>query len=385
VAADRRLPEALPLKRFALWLSIVVTCIGSAELTARLEDRLRLGVDWFAVPDHDRDLILHDDFGVRGRPNGRFKKWALNSFGFRHAEMSFEPPRDCIRVMVLGASETFGLYESAGKEYPKQLEAALRRVECHEVINGAVTGLTLKGQIQLWQGWVSKFRPDIVVVYPTPGFYLANNPPAFPKPPSRDSPVLPPWWTPRLIERAKDVFEFPAFIQRRRVAQRMAAITRSEPGWAFAALPADRLAQFEADLGTLTGVIQATGARVVLLTHATRFGGEPADDDAEALYAWRQFTPKASTEMLLEFEARAADATVRVASRQKAALVDARASMSGRREWFAEGDALHFNDEGARVIADLIAQCLLNDPAIRQHVRNKLGAGPPGNSAPARR
>jgi hypothetical protein len=375
----------VPLNRFVLWLCIGVTCVASAELTARLEDRLRLGIDWFAVPDHDRDLVLHDALGIRGRPNGRFKKWALNSFGFRAAEMSLEPAKDCVRVMVLGASETFGLYESSGMEFPAQLETALRRTGCYEVVNAAVTGLTIKGQIQLWKGWASRFRPDIVVVYPTPGFYLANSPPDFPKPPAGNPPAPPPWWTPRLLERAKDVFEFPAFIQRRRVAQRLASLTRSEPGWAFSSLPADRLAQFETDLGMLTEVVQTTGARVVLLTHAIRFGGTPRGDDQEALDAWRQFTPKASAEILLEFEQRAAEATVRVASRDHAALVDVRGVMNGRREWFAEGDALHFTDEGAGVIADLIAQCVLTDPAIRQHVSHKLGTGRAGTTAPARR
>lgn len=373
------------MKRPALWLSIALTCIASAEITARIEDRLRLGIDWFAVPDHDRDLILHDELAIRGRPNGRFKKWSLNSFGFRRSEMSFVPPRDCMRVMVLGASETFGLYESRGKEFPAQLEAALRRVECHEVVNAAVAGLTLKGQIRLWEGWASQFRPDIVVVYPTPGFYLANSPPQFPKPPSGDPPELPPWWTPRLIERAKDVFEFPAFIQRRRVARRLATITRTDPGWAFAAVPADRVELFEADLEALTGVIQATGARAVLLTHATRFGGTPAADDEEALHAWRQFTPKASGEILLAFEARAAEATKRVAERTRATLVDVRGVMNGHREWFAPGDALHFNDDGAAVIADLTARQILTDPAIRQHVHNKLGSGRGGGGAFERR
>lgn len=374
----------MPLKRLALWVSIALTCVGSAELTARLEDRLRLGIDWFAVPDHDRDLVLHDDLGIRGRPNGRFKKWSLNSFGFRHAEMSLEPAKDCVRVMLLGASETFGLYESAGKEFPAQLETTLRRTGCYEVVNAAVAGLTIKGQIQLWKGWASRFRPDVVVVYPTPGFYLANSPPDFPKPPSRDTPAPPPWWTSRLLQRAKDVFEFPAFIQRRRVAQHLASLTSSEPGWAFSSLPVDRLAQFEADLGMLTDVIQMTGARVVLLTHATRFGDTPATDDEEALYAWRQFTPKASAEILLEFEQRAAEATARTASRKGAALVDVRAVMNGRREWFAEGDALHFNDAGAGIIADLIAQRLLTDPEIRQHVRKKLGVGRAGETPSAR-
>ena len=137
-------------------------------------------------------------------------------------------------------------------EYPAQLEAELRRSGCYEVINAAVPGLTVRGLIQLWKGWVSRFRPDIVVVYPTPGFYLANTAPEFPRPPSGNPPAPPPWWTPRLVERAQDVFEFPEFIQRRRVAQRLAEATRTEPGWAFSSLPPDRLAQFEADVDALT-------------------------------------------------------------------------------------------------------------------------------------
>ena len=157
------------------------------------------------------------------------------------------------------------------------------------------------------------------VIYPTPGFYLANSAPKFPEPPSNNPTPLPPWWTPRLIERAKDVFDYPDFIQRKRVQRRLAEVTRSEPGWAFPSLPADRLALFESDLGTLTDLIQATGARAVLLTHATRFGSSRAADDEETLMAWRQFTPKASGEILLEFEARAADATHRVADRKHAA------------------------------------------------------------------
>ena len=373
------------LSRLALWLSVAVTCICSAELTARLEDRLRLGIDWFAVPDHDRDLVLHDEIGIRGRPNGRFKKWSLNSFGFRHAEMRLEPAKGCIRVMVLGASETFGLYESPGKEYVAQLEAALQQHGCYEVVNTAVAGLTVKGLIQLWKGWVSRFSPDIVVIYPTPGFYLANSVPGYPKPPTGNPPPVPPWWTPRLIGRVEDVFEFPDFIQRRRVARQVAEVMRASPAPPFSSMPTDRLAQFEEDLGLLTELIQASGARVVLLTHATRFGSALDDAERAALDAWRQFTPRASGEILLEFEQEAAEATRRVASRSQATLTDVRAAMNGHQEWFAEGDALHFNDEGAGVIANLIAERLLTDPVIRQHVKNKLDGRGPGATAPARR
>ncbi len=354
-------------------LAVAVMFLFAAEVAARVEDRLRLGVELFAVPDHDRDLILHDAIAVRGRPNGRFKKWALNNFGFRNAEMAKDPPEECVRVMVLGASESFGLYESQGKEYPAQLQGILRS-GCYEVVNAAITGLTVRAIIQLWNRWGSEFAPDVVVVYPTPAFYLANNPPDDPRPPSGPVPAGPPPWTLRLIDRARDVIDMPAFIQRRRVARTLAGKRRNEPGWSFDSVPEERTRRFEEDLRTLVQSVQRSGARIVLLTHATGFGSPPKAAEQDALTAWLQFCPRASAEILLQFEAVAATSTKHVASQETASVVDVASKMNGHGEWFAE-DYLHFNDAGAGVIAGLVADYILSDvnviahPARRQHHR----------------
>lgn len=45
-----------------------------------------------------------------------FSKWKLNALGFA-AQPSSERNPQAPRAMVLGASETFGLYEAEGKEY----------------------------------------------------------------------------------------------------------------------------------------------------------------------------------------------------------------------------------------------------------------------------
>ncbi|HKW01043.1 MAG TPA: hypothetical protein VJN96_14555 [Vicinamibacterales bacterium] len=350
--------------RSVFWVSIAVTCVLSAEITARVEDRLRLGVGLLAVPDHDRDLILHDELGIRGRPDGRFKKWRLNSYGFRGPEITLAPPPGCVRVMVLGASETFGLYESPDHEFPAQLRTLLNEHGCFEVLNGAVPGMTLRTLITYWNNWGRRFSPAIVAVYPTPAFYLAKNPPDYPQPPSGPPAPAPPWWTPRLIERARDVFDFPAFIQRRRVA-RWLADAPPPPGGVFPFAPADRLDQFEADLTILTRSIDATSARVVLLTHATAFQFPVSAADNDQLNAWHLMVPKATAPVLLEFERRSADATKRVAAAQGAALVDVAASLDGHREYFAD-DFIHFNDRGAQEVARAITAQVLADPAARR-------------------
>lgn len=341
--------------RLASYLGVFLLVVASAELTSRVEDRLRVGTDLLAVPDHDRDLILHDELGIRGRPNGRFKRWHLNSFGFRSPPIGEQPSKGCTRIVVLGASETFGLYESPEKEYPAQLSSLLNSGGCYEVVNAAVVGLTVRGIITLWQNWVARFSPAIVVVYPTPAFYLANSAPGYPGPAAQSTDA--PWWTLRLLERAKDVFDFPDFIQRRRISRALAAATDHPPGWAFDTVPVDRLRQFEEDLDRLTELIRQSGARPVLVTHATAFSRPPGAEDEDDLMALRLRVPKATVPVLLEFETLTAEATARVAARRNAALVDAASVMNGHRGWFAE-DSVHFNDAGAGTLARLIANAL---------------------------
>jgi len=344
----------MPSRNLAFWLMTGAVCLGAAEITSRIDDRVRYGVGFLDAPDHDRALTIHDDLGVRGRPNGQFKTWKLNGFGFRSPSMSLAPPAGCQRVMVLGASETFGLYETPGEEYPAQLGTLLRERGCYEVVNAAVTGLPIRGILPLWRNWCVRFSPVFVVIYPTPAFYLANRPPAFPGPPPNAARAAP-WWTPRLLDRAKDVFEFPAFIQRRRISQAIDSARQGQPpDWRFTDVPPDRLEQFSADLDQLVTDILESGAKPVLLTHATGFQNPPITGDSDNLNAWLQRAPRASPAIMLEFERQAADATRRLALERGAILVDAAQAMDAKRALFAS-DSLHFNDTGAGVIARLIA------------------------------
>ena len=101
------------------WMLVVATALIAAELATRLDDWIRLGVPPSQNSYSEDGLILHGPDGTRGRPHARYKKWKLNQFGFRGPEMLLRPISPRPRIMILGSSEAFGLYESEDKEFPR--------------------------------------------------------------------------------------------------------------------------------------------------------------------------------------------------------------------------------------------------------------------------
>ena len=212
------------MRRYILPLLLLAPIVVfAAEVTARVDDRIRYGIPFASTPD-SRDLTIVDSLGTRGQPGARYKGWQLNNFGFRGPDITAQPTTGCTRVMVLGASETFGYYETPGKEYPAQLADSLRDAGCFDVINAAVAGMGLRQQVWMWKNHASRFRPDYVLIYPTPLFYLRSD--TSTQPQDVAAAAMPARrLRPRLIERAKDVVDMPRPIQRQRILRWIAAET----------------------------------------------------------------------------------------------------------------------------------------------------------------
>lgn len=362
----------LLLLRRSMWLGLVaVVGVIAAEVMARVDDAVRSGTPLLASPSYD-DLTMRDSLGTRGRPFARYQKWKLNGEGFRSQEVPLKPRPECVRVAVMGASETFGYWESPGKEYPAQLADSLNRTGCYEVINTAIAGMGTTGQIQLWENWVSRFKPSVVVIYASPVFYLSNDPPKFPAPnragagPKRASAsVRPTPFEPRLLGRLHDHIHYPDFIQRRRVMKTIArALAGKGDEWVYTSVPDDRLALFRSHLDSLVASVRAKGAVPVLVTHAMRFGDSMNSEDRDILRAWRSFTPRATEEVLISFERKAAGSVREAALERDVPLADVANVMTGHTKWFA--DFVHFNDDGAGVVAGSIARTVesIRDPSV---------------------
>jgi hypothetical protein len=339
----------------ALYLSLLV--VGPfVEIGARAYDAVRWGTPWTASPEYTADLVVHDSSGIHGRPNGRFQKWQLNSAGFRSPESVLAAPDSCTRVLVLGASETFGYAEPAGLEYPAQLADTLRGARCFVVGNAAVAGLNMGAIDLLFRRWASpRFRPDIVVVIASPGLYLGDEDPKPVQPVARggEPSARPP--RPRSVAMAKDLLQFPAFIQERRIERMVEGLSAGrDSAWFFRTVPQARLDRFRDDLDSLTMHVQASGATMVLLTRPVKFRSDTAPGAASGLQALRQFGARALPRTILTFDSAGAEVVKSVAERHKAGLVDAKATMSGRPDLFA--DPVHYSVEGSAVIAGLVAQ-----------------------------
>jgi hypothetical protein len=338
---------------------LAVCAFVGAETAARVEDWFRLGVPLDVVPDHDRDLLIRDSLGLRGRPGGRYQQWRLNAFGFRGPEITRRPAAGCDRVMVLGSSESFGYYEGVGREYPRQLADSLRDLgHCGDVVNGSAAGFTLPRLITLWDRYASGFGASIVLIYANPGFYLADPPPSLVLPPAPPIERDRRWWIPRMLERARDRIEVPRPVQRWRLARRLEAQVEGKPSsWFYASVPEERLELYRQHLDSLVRVVTAKGARAVLIVPATRFSDPPGPDDDRFIADQRQFVPRVLPTTLVRFHKAARGAVCAVARARGVGVVDASASLSGRAELFA--DAMHFTDAGAAQLGGLLARALV--------------------------
>ena len=323
------------------WFVILIVFVATAELFSRVDDSITWGAPLLSPYTHDR-LLLQDSLGFRGRLNYRFQKWRMNNAGFRGPDIALTPAPGVIRVAVLGASETFGLYESEGAEYPARMQVLLDSVAPgrFEVINTGLFGMSLSSMIGYVNRAVVPVHPQLLLIYPSPAFYLEQNPPPLiytppvfrPPRPLRIGPlILPPdFFEPRVAERARDALKtlVPNVVVKE-VRQWRLDKVRSAHGadWVWRSVPADRMTLLRRHLERLLVSIQGTGVRVALVTHTNRFVGAPGDtlgpDARHLVNQMSQYYQKASQRVLLTVDSVANGVVRQVAAEQGAAVVEA--------------------------------------------------------------
>lgn len=351
------------MKETLLYLPYAVIVLGlivvAGELAARLDDWAFQRVPICAQVDRERDLMFHDAACVRGRPHGLFKKYRLNEFGFRGPEINRTKAPGTKRVLFLGASETFGLYESEGREFAEQLRRTFfASGEPIEIVNAAVAGMTLPSLTAYWEHWVKNFGADLVLIYPSPQFYLDNEMPAAVHP-DPDRYNHPPRFKSRFLSRLSDTLKQVDFVKRLRVNLLLwRQLKGKDASWIFRAPPQDRLNAFSRDLTLLGESIAKSGAKPVLVTHAFKNTPPLSHADEQQLQAFRIFFPRSELVVMPLFDAEAAQKTLAAARAKGWPSIDVSSQLSGRRELFA--DPTHFNDKGSEAMAHILAPEIRN-------------------------
>jgi hypothetical protein len=345
------------------WIGLVFVLV--LEFSARIEDSLKWGAPFFGSYSRS-NLWTTDSLGKHGRPNAHFEKWRLNSHGFRGPEISVKKPEGVIRVIVLGASETFGLYESPGMEFPAQIQKILdeREPGRFQVINAAVAGITLPTITRYFDLRIKKFDPDVIILYPTPVNYLLVDPPG------REG-GTDPQITKKSIPASRILRKIRGAAQRfipRKIKDRMniylhsryiRRITRQhQPGWTWQeSFPPERLELFKEHLLEFIQKIQDNDVQLILATHANRFSGKMTQDDRAHMLQWMRFHPRASQECILNFDS-AANRIIRSASiEENIYAADIDSILTGFNLNFS--DFAHFTDLGASVVSELFANAVL--------------------------
>ena len=341
---------------------LALVFLASLEVAARVDDWVMRGVPLF-VNYNMEQLFLDGPLGTTGRPGARYARWGIGPDGFRGPAV--QPQTGQARIVTYGASETFGIYEDEGKEYPRQLEQLLNARHTtprFEVLNMALPGMRVGSGVRYLQEVLRRYPARYVLIYPTATHYIGVTRPYCGRP-VRTPTAQTGWGRPdwRIAERSRDVIKT-LLPQRLQTALRKASIAWSRRGHpALAAVPEPSLAAFESDLRcALAAIRMAPGAEPVLVTHARRFSHAAQPDDEDWLTAWRQQYPELEQGGFQLLERQANEIVRRVAGELGTRLVDADAALSGHPDLF--GDYSHFNNTGAARMAALLVQELGRAP-----------------------
>jgi hypothetical protein len=353
-----------PKRPFWKWILYAVVllgiCLVCAESTARLDDWMRFGTGYLETPTME-SLVLKEVGYRRGRPKSGFRHWTLNEHGFRGPSFRKEKEPGTTRVMVLGASETFGTHESPGKSYPETLATLLP--ESYQMINAAVVGMPLAEAINYWDLYLAEYQPDILVLCASPLFYLAEHAPAIsPVSSSASAPMPPPpiglFDSSRIVERLRNRFSIPALVVEARDRANIAkTIASKDPGWVFEKPPEDRLLLYQEHLAMMIDRTKDASCQLILVTQPISAAESIRPEDQGDILAARALRPRVTEQVLVDFCKLARDRMIVLADSRSVPVVDLWGVMTGDKSLFR--DIVHFSDRGAKIVAENVFRQLI--------------------------
>ncbi len=355
----------------------------SMELCARIDDSFKYQAPIFGAYSSDI-LRATDKDGIRHNvPSSRFEKWEINNFGFRGKPFGTEKPRGVKRIVCMGTSESFGLYEDPNMEWPAQLNAMLQHHKRYEVINASVVGLGIEYFVPYLKKYVFHLRPDIVILYVNPYFYLGgkimkkarrqNNPSSqnvTDKVSKKVKIKISDRLKPRLLPKIKQA-----------VKQRMPkALLRTYQVWDMSrqvreleerdlkgktpldVVPKEYMESFELDMTSLVDFLKHHQIQVILSTYPTLATEENLKHHPEIFLDARRFSIWLSFNGMMDASRRFNDVLRLVAEKTGVGLVDSSRIVPGNIQYF--GDNVHYTNEGATLVAQGFADFILSDMSM---------------------
>jgi len=325
-----------------------------------------------------RAVLAEDSSGIRHNiPGVKYGKWEINSLGFRGKEVDLKKKEGQIRIVCLGGSETFGVFESKDREWPSQLGEMLRNQSPRvEVINASVAGLTLKWKRAYVEKYVLPLKPDIMIT--TQGALL----------PITD--LMRGVGSKRLGIKVKRKNVLRKFATENRVILIMGeTIKRSLPEGLSTYFrlrrlrskvkekerkhlankqPMDKLhdniiLEFEEDLRSFIEYLKENHIAPILLTYPTLFTNMNKNFYRYLLLSIRRLCVELSEDGIIDASEKLNDSIRRIAKIQNVALIDNDHLMPKTQEYFV--DYSHYTEKGAEFIAKNVHRFLNHSGSIK--------------------
>jgi hypothetical protein len=332
-------------------IGLVLVAGLTLEVAARFDDWVRYGAN--PLGRYDLEEVFHTaEFGKQGKPEARFKKWKMNSLGYRSGELR----KHDVTVLAFGASETFGLFETEGNEYPQILEKLLRSSgRAFGVQNIAIPGMRI-GRSPYLEHAIQTTQARVVILYPSPITYFGIGKPLCGTKTSsvmgqaQRGPMF------RMTGKANEVFRkhLPEAVQTaiRKLAASRASSEIKRASWSAADQEA-----YKHDIQCLLSRITALGAVPILVTHGTIFGDRFQLDSPATLQAWSRFYPELEPKGFSVIEQEGNETVREVASLRGIQILDFARIVPPGKEYFA--DFVHFNDKGASLMAQSLVPLVI--------------------------
>lgn len=342
----------------------------SLELCARIDDWIKYDAPFFLKYTNDR-LRSYDEDGLRYNvPNARFEKWQNNSFGFRGQDFDIEKPRGVTRIFCMGASETYGLFESPDKEWPAQLSDQLKPYSSLQVINAATVGLRRDYILKYLDKYVYKFDPDIIIFLISPSFIDRQN---------KSNPIkknnnlssreanISPFTLSSMISNIRIIpkiwqmikkFIPKSLLEKYQHWDRSKKIDFLEKKYLNGENPLDSIPfeyqkKYKADIDNIISTVNSKGIKVILCTYPYLMTKDNIDIHQLIFMEGRRFNIKLSYAGMIDASKVANDIVKKIADERNTGFIDCNKAIPKNLVCF--GDNVHLTNEGSKILANMLA------------------------------
>lgn len=355
------------------------------EIAARIDDWVRFGANPVGYYG-SKVLRWVDDEGLPyNRPGVRFEKWRHDAHGYREHPVSVAADSVAGDIVCLGTSESYGLHESPGREWPAVF-ASLVAGDGLRVANASVVGMSPFQYGAFLNRYILAQHPGMVVLVVSPFNFVAGmtggarpDPSApvdpaqiarmrnackpTPKELSRFLPKARVSFMKRLPDRWADAIS--SRRQRRKSVQQGPGTMRSTA--LLDAPPRDQLIAYTSLLDELARHLSASGVEVVFSTYPNSLRDDGSASAADGMAGRRRWLPGYSPAGLMAISREFAAATLAHCDSMGYRCVDLEADLPKDDATFA--DSVHLTDVGADLVARSVYRELFAESRTTSAVR----------------